>query len=74
MFFYKNRKLVTEAGVTAVTAVTAVTDFSVPGPQPSSHCSTTLFFFGYGAFLAFSIASGRWGTAQERGARGLTRF
>ena len=42
--------------------------------QPSSLFSRTLFFFGYGAFLAFSTASGRWGTAQERGARGLTRF
>ena len=42
--------------------------------QPSSLFSRTLFFFGYGAFLAFSTASGRWGTAQEREARGVARF
>ena len=42
--------------------------------QPSSLFSRTLFFFGYGAFLAFSTASGRLGTAQEREARGVARF
>ena len=36
--------------------------------------ASALFFFGYGAFLAFSTASGRLGTAQKREARGVARF
>ena len=40
-----------------------------------AHFFPGLYFFSdMMPFLAFSIASGRWGTAQERGARGLTRF